>query len=180
MICTKGMSTPQQLLKPHDLVVLTKIMLLDNEDCTLRSLGNDLGLSNSAVHGSLVRSKKAGFILTSGKVVRKSLYECMVFGVPYFCFPQKGEVVNGVPTADFAPFLKGRFSPSGKIPLVWPCEENKSCVEGQTLVPLHSSVPAAALRDERLYEILALVDVLRIAESADRRLAAELLQKLLS
>lgn len=174
------MSTTQQLLKPHDLVVLTKIMLLDG-DCTLRRLEQDLGISNSAIHESLVRAKKANFIMTSGKVVRKSLYECMVFGVPYFCFPQKGEIAVGIPTADYAPFLKGKFAaPPAKIPLIWPCDEGRGCVEGQTLLPLHTAVPKASLRDERLYEILALVDVLRVAEAPDRKTAAEFLQRLLS
>jgi hypothetical protein len=45
------------------------------------------------------------------------------------------------------------------------------------LLPIHPSVPEAALRDERLAESLALVDAMRIGDARLRGLAAEVLKE---
>jgi hypothetical protein len=41
------------------------------------------------------------------------------------------------------------------------------------LAPLSDKVPAAAARDPWLYQILALVDAIRLGQARDRKLAAE-------
>jgi hypothetical protein len=52
---------------------------------------------------------------------------------------------------------------------VWPWA--KGNVRGHGIVPLYSSVPAAAGEDVNLYELLALVDALRIGRARERDLA---------
>lgn len=59
-------------------------------------------------------------------------------------------------------------------PLIWPHPDGKS--RGQSLTPLYRAAPYAALQDERLYELLALVDMLRIGRARERSLAKERLR----
>ena len=52
-------------------------------------------------------------------------------------------------------------------------------VQGAAVQPLYSSVPGAARRDPALYDLLALVDALRIGRARERSLAEkEITQRL--
>ena len=67
------------------------------------------------------------------------------------------------------------FVETSELPLVWPHPDGKS--RGQSLTPLYRAAPYAALQDERLYELLALVDMLRIGRARERNLAKERLKE---
>ena len=62
-------------------------------------------------------------------------------------------------------------SDAGELPPVWPYADGK--VRGYSFAPLHKNVPQAALADERLYELLALVDALRNGQARERNLASQ-------
>lgn len=63
------------------------------------------------------------------------------------------------------------------LPPVWSDPEGN--VRGTAVEPLHPAVPAAARADAVLYELLALVDTLRVGRARERKLAeAELIQRL--
>ena len=63
---------------------------------------------------------------------------------------------------------------SSEPPPVWAHAEGK--VRGYAFAPLYPTVPAAALRDSRLYELLALVDAIRDGRARERNLAAKELE----
>ena len=44
-------------------------------------------------------------------------------------------------------------------------------IRGQGIAPLYESVPLAAAKDQQLYELLALVDALRVGRARERALA---------
>lgn len=48
---------------------------------------------------------------------------------------------------------------------------------GMAIEPLHPAVPDAARGDQRLWELLALFDSIRIGGPRERHLAAEMLEK---
>lgn len=50
-------------------------------------------------------------------------------------------------------------------------------IKGQAIAPLFKSVPVAAKADPKLYELLALVDAVRIGSLRKTQLAAQLLEK---
>ena len=74
-----------------------------------------------------------------------------------------------MPTAWAAPVLSGKISASEQIPPVWPDPEGS--VQGASVQPLYVSVPGAARRDPALYDLLALVDAVRIGRARERNLA---------
>jgi hypothetical protein len=73
--------------------------------------------------------------------------------------------------------MSGKFSASEQIPPVWPDPDGR--VQGAAVQPLYASVPGAARRDPALYDLLALVDALRIGRARERNLAEkEIAQRL--
>ncbi len=107
---------------------------------------------------------------------RQALLEFLVHGVRYVFPAVLGPETQGIPTAAAAPTL-GEKIPGGPT-AVWPQAEGKT--RGASLVPLYRAAPHAALQDDHLYRALALVDVLRLGELRERRLAQALLDEGLS
>ena len=102
--------------------------------------------------------------------LRKPLEEYLLHGVRY-AFPAKpGPVSRGFPTAYAAAPLAEKIS-SDELPPVWP--DPNGTVRGVAIEPLYSSVVKAAKSDSPLYELLALVDALRIGRARERNMAEE-------
>jgi hypothetical protein len=66
-------------------------------------------------------------------------------------------------------FLPSEIAVSNDLPPVWPWRDGNT--RGVGLEPLYKNVPHAALRDPALYQLLALVDVLRSGRARERNLA---------
>ncbi|MGE4553352.1 MAG: hypothetical protein AB7D57_09575 [Desulfovibrionaceae bacterium] len=162
---------------PQDVVVMLKLAV-DPASWSYESLAHDLGLSASMVHSAVRRARAAGLYDPSRRrPMLEALLEFLVHGVRYAFPAVEGGETRGVPTAGDAPVLASKFAPSGALPRVWPHPEGR--VRGIALGPLHKSAPGAALRDERLYAALALVDAVRMGRARERGLAEGLLRELL-
>jgi DNA-binding Lrp family transcriptional regulator len=155
--------------KPQDVVVALKLCL-GGARRSYAELGQDLGMSASEVHAAVRRLGDARLIAPETQEIRReALLNFLVHGVPY-AFPAiPKEVTRGMPTAWAAPVLSGKISASEQIPPVWPDAEGS--VQGASVQPLYGSVPGAARRDPALYDLLALVDALRIGRARERNLA---------
>lgn len=162
-------------LLPQDALVALRIALHPAES-TNAQLAADLGLSGSQVHYALERCRASGLILKgSSRASVPHLLEFLVHGLRYVFPPQLGPVVRGVPTAHSAPPLNRQLLAEDAV--VWPHPKGEA--RGVGLVPLHKSVPMAAMRDEKMYQALALIDALRVGRVRDRALAERHLKKLL-
>ena len=84
---------------------------------------------------------------------------------------ERGGLTRGMPTAHAAPPLRDQLAASDAPAPVWPDPEGT--VRGEEFAPLYRSVPQAARADERLYELLALVDALRGGRARERELAVK-------
>ena len=171
------MNNKQQIMSPHDIVILLKIVSYGDKQWFQKPLAEELGISQSEVSKSLNRSKYAGLLDPTGKKVMKlALLEFLQFGIRYI-FPQKpGPIVRGVATSHSASPLKEQINSTEVF--VWPYA--KGNVRGQSILPLYPSVPEAALKDEILYQLLALIDALRVGRAREKELALEELKKLIS
>ncbi len=169
------MKTQSQYLKPQDVVVLLKIISIKNPNWKQKDLANELGLSQSEVSEAIARCKYANLVDPRGKSVLKfGLLEFIQYGLRYV-FPQKaGPVVRGVPTSHSAAPLNKFITSSENY--VWPYA--KGTMRGHSVIPLYNSVPQAALKDEKLHQLLALVDALRIGKSRERGIAIEEIKKI--
>ena len=105
-----------------------------------------------------------------------NLAEFALHGAKYAFPAVKLPLVVGVPTSHSAPAFAGVFAP-GSTDFVWPHPNGP--VRGIGVEPLHPSVPFAAMQDERLYELLALFDALRVGKARERNMALQRLQALI-
>ena len=160
-------------MKPQDIVILLKIIAINHDSWQQKPLAQELRMSQSEVSQSIARSIYAGLLADKGKRVMKSnLLDFLHYGIAYV-FPQKpGAVVRGIPTAHSAMPLINQIESTEDY--VWPYAKGNQ--RGHGIVPLYSSVPEAALNDGELYDLLALVDALRVGKIREKNLAMEMLK----
>ena len=138
--------------KPQDIVVALKLTV-DADHSSYAGMGKALGMSASEVHAAVRRLVEARLIDPETKKVRLvALRNFLVHGLPY-AFPAiPKEITRGMPTAWASPAMSGKISSSEQLPPVWPDPEGR--VQGASVQPLYPSVPGAARRDPKLYDLL--------------------------
>lgn len=155
--------------KPQD-VVVALLLVLEPAEKTYAELGQILGMSASEVHAAVRRLREARLVDPETREVRvEPLRNFLVHGVPYAFPANQKEITRGMPTAWAAPFLAERIRSSDQQPPVWPDPDGTT--QGSAVEPLYPSVPGAARRHPALYELLALVDALRVGRARERGLA---------
>jgi hypothetical protein len=158
------------ILKPQDIVVLLKLVALREHPWSYASLANDLFMSASEVHAGIKRAIAARLMDTTGKqALNRSLEEFIIHGVKYAYPPDRGGLTRGIPTGYAAAPLKAMISQPPELPPVWPDPEGDT--RGNEFSPLYKSVPKAARKDIKLYELLALVDAVRDGRAREREIA---------
>jgi len=155
-------------LKPQDVCVLLKIVVLRRGPWSYGQLALELGMSASEVHAGVKRADHASLMRLDdgwGYPNVHAFEEFLVHGLKYAFAPVRGGLTRGVPTAHAAPPLCALLGAPAGPPPVWP--DAAASVQGIEFLPLYKSVPFAAARDPRLYELLALVDALRADDCPD-------------
>ncbi len=160
----------QYTMKPQDVVILLKIISLNNDNWQQVPLSQSLKISQSEVSQSVARSRYAGLIDDKGKqVMRTALMEFLQYGLAVVFPARPGAVLRGIPTAHSAAPLNKVIS-SGED-YIWPSAKGK--LRGQAITPLYENAPLAALEDEKLYALLALADALRVGRARERNIAIQ-------
>ena len=170
------------ILKPQDVVVLLKLVVLGPQPWTYQRLAEELSMSPSEVHAGVRRAVAAQLMndatTGNGRLNYLALREFLLHGVRYAYPPKRGGLTRGMPTGYAAAPLNKVIAPSSDPPPVWAYAQGT--VRGLSLEPLYPSVPAAAERDPKLYELLALVDALRDGRARERNFAAKELEDRIS
>jgi hypothetical protein len=162
-------------LKPQDVLVLLKLVAIGKRHWTYSGLAGELGMSASEVHGAIKRLSTAQlFFPDSETVFHGNAVEFLVSGVRYAFPAERGTQTVGLPTAHAAPPLNEQIVPGRSLPPIWPSRHGG--VPGISLTPLYPSVPEAAHADPHLYELLALVDALRIGKARERMIASQIIR----
>ncbi len=162
-------------MRPLDVVVLLKIIAYPNENWKLINLASDLNISLSEISVSLSRSAFAGLIdATKRKVFRRNLFDFLQHGLRYV-FPQRaGELAIGMPTAHSAPLFTQQLISEDIY--IW--ADMNGNVRGQVIEPLYPTVPFACQKDTVLYDLLAIVEILRVGKTREIQLALQKLDKI--
>ena len=166
------------VLKPLDLLVVLKLWVGRGKAWTYQPLADELGLSLATLHASVKRARMAGLLVGPGLPVPPAppLREFLVHGARYAFPVQMGQPSRGIPTAHAARPLQEHMLPSDEAPPVWAHPKGK--MRGISVEPLHPAAPGAALKDPGLYELLALLDAIRIGRARERQLAAKLIEEI--
>ena len=166
------MPLSQPSLRPGDVAVALELSARPGQG--LVPLATAVGISLGAAHNAVRRLRAARLVRPDERhVIVPSLLDFLVSGVPYAYPGVLGAIARGVPTAWSAPPLADAFR--GADPVVWPSASGS--VRGQSLTPLYGGAPATEKNRPDLYELLALVDALRIGRARERARASGLLRE---
>ncbi len=162
-------------MRPHDVVVLCKIIIQHQKEWQNRMLAESLFISSGEISESLNRSRTARLIDHNKKMVNKaSFYEFLLHGLP-FVFPgELGALQRGIATAHSHNFMKQYFDSNTNY--IWPDYEGS--LVGLALKPLYENQTKAVKFDAKLYEVLALIDVLRIGKVREIEVAKKEIHKI--
>ena len=162
-------------MRPQDIVVLLKIISLQNQKWRNIDIANALHLSPSEVSEALNRSKISKLIDGKKKSVNSNSFkEFLVYGLKYVFPVEPGAIVRGVPTAHSAPPISEVIS-QGEDIYVWPYANGDT--RGQAIDPLYKTIPEVAQKDKSFYELLAIADVLRVGRAREIKIAIVELEK---
>ena len=163
------------MLKPQDIFVLLKLVVMGSRPWSYTILAVELGMSSSQIHSAVKRVLAAKLaVRLREKIVPnfRNLEEFLIHGLKYVFWAEQGEMTRGMPTAYAAPPLAELLvSTTAEPPPVWPDPDGDAA--GLEIRPLCRSAPGAARRDAKLYEWLVLADALRGAGRARERELAE-------
>ena len=161
-------------MRPQDVVVLLKITTLSTTPWQGKDLAAALFISPAEISDALRRCQYARLLQPDGRTVQQqALLRFLQHGLPYVFPAHPSGFVQGTPTAWSAlPNLPQLRTPSEPA-YVWPDPEGQAW--GLSVSPLYASTPAAARLNAEWHAVLALVDVLRLGVSPQRKAAYELL-----
>jgi hypothetical protein len=172
-------------MRPQDVVVILKLIAQRptiEENTNLKSIVNNqnktiarnLQMSEAEISESLRRSEYAGLIAdkVTKKVNQKAFLEFLIYGIKYVFPTHPGAMVRGIPTAHSALPMKDKIV-SDEI-FVW--EYPEGTIRGQAIEPLYHTVPKIVEEDQKLYELLGLVDSIRTGTSRINSIAAKELE----
>lgn len=162
-------------MRPQDIPVLLQLHLMDGKDWLYADIAALLKISPSEVSESLERSKIAGLLDNSKrKIMPAALWEFLVYGIRYVWPAVLGKKQRGVPTAHSAKPLSDIIVSNEDI-YVW--ANAKGNVRGESLQPLYPTIPDIVENNPQLYELLALIDALRIGKAREVQIARDELNK---
>lgn len=163
-------------MRPQDVVILLKLSTIKSELWRMQDIASSLQISASEVSESLQRSAQARLVSDNKRTIFSvSFLEFLIYGLKYVFPVAPGSVVRGIPTAHSAPPLNQTIVASATDNYVW--ADSKGTIRGQAIVPLYKTVPKIALENPALYELLALVDAIRVGKAREVKLAIDELSK---
>ena len=160
----------QITLRPSDVVVACQLTI--TPEAQFIQLAQSTGLSAGECHNAVRRLRQARIVLSDNRRPSADVLSTfLVNGVPFAFPPIVGAETIGMPTAHSAPPFAAMVETVDRF--VWP--DSGGAMRGQSLVPLFPGAPALAGMNTPLYELLAIVDALRVGTTRVRHVAADLI-----
>jgi len=165
-------------MRPHDIVILIKMLTLCNEKLSMVEMADCLQISQGEISKAMDRNAIAGLVSPDKTKVNKlALREFLIFGLKYVFPPQVGHSARGIATAHSAPPVNQHIT-EGNEHYVW--SYYKGTKRGNTIVPLYDKIPRIVENQPNLYEFLTIIDTLRIGKKREIEIAIAELDKRLN
>lgn len=162
------------MLRGQDILVLLKIIAKDSKPWQSKDLAAELFISPAEISLSLNRCVNARLLSEDKKTVyRQSFMEFIQYAIQYIFPAMPGAMSNGVLTGHSHPVMAKQFHPELKY--VWP--DATAPDRGLSIEPLYKTVVQSARQDPALYNMLAMIDVLRVGRVREKKVALEKLNK---
>lgn len=162
-----------------DVVVALALASQPSRRWEFAPLARALHVGAATAHRAVGRLIEARLVDAGDRKVRpRALSDFLAHGLPHVFPAQPGPQALGVPTAHSAPVMADLIASAPGDALVWP--SSRGSVRGSSVDPLHGSVVSAALENRELYDLLALVDALRLGRAREKKIARAELERRLS
>jgi hypothetical protein len=162
-------------MRPQDIVVLLKIIAMKDNSWRNIDIATALQISPSEVSEALNRCKIAKLIDSKKKKVHiNSFKEFLIYGLKYVFPVEPGSMVRGIPTAHSAAPINEHISQGVDI-YVWPYAKGNR--RGQAIEPLYKKLPIVVQEDTLFYELLVIIDTIRVGRRREINFAIEELEK---
>ena len=163
-------------LQPQDIFVLLKLVVMENKDWDKASLAAELDMELPELHQTITRTRAAHLAVQDQDNITphfRNLEHFLLNNFKKSFPPQYGTQTRGVATSAHPASPIAIILPIHPPELinVWP--NNKKQTRGIAITPLYKSAPEVALKDQKFWEMLALVDVLRSDLVNEREIAIE-------
>jgi hypothetical protein len=163
-------------MKNSELLCALRLAVWPSSQWTYKELSSSLGLAYARTHEAVAGAAACRlYDMKRKRVAYAGLMEFLEHGVKYAFPAYPGERVVGIRTAADAAPMRDLLSATDGPPCVWESEDGQT--QGIAVAPLHRLVPAATRQDMDFYELMALIDVLRLNQSVRQ---VNLAKKLLS
>ncbi len=162
-------------MKPQDIVILLKIATMKGSPFLQKDIADGLHISKSELSESLNRSVLAGLLRSDKKqVLYLGLTDFIKSGLRYVFPAAPDRIVRGIATAHSAYPLNEKIV-SEKDVYVWPFAKGDK--RGQAIEPLYDNAPEIAKSDPELYQLLTLVDAIRVGRAREKSIATEMIEE---
>jgi len=155
-------------IKPQDILLLLK--MISSPNLKQKELAQAIFISQTEVSHGLKRLEHTGLIGSSGQIQLEAVCEFLIHGMKYIFPAETGAMTVGLPTAYANPkfkFVKYKIEDI----YVWP--HPKLGKKGIALLPIYPSVAEACAKDELLYEMMSLLEMIRIGRAREKNIAAK-------
>jgi len=152
--------TAAQATLPFDIVLA---LHLTGASGTLKAIADGLAVVPSQVHASLARLESATLLKPGTRTVNaRALIEFLTGGIRYAFPVHRERLVAGVPTAYSALPLSADVDAVDV--LVWNAPNHPLAVQGFSIRPLYPRAPLLIDRAPATYQLVAIVDALRLGD----------------
>lgn len=172
-------------LQPIDILVLLKMSVFEEDSG--HKLASELAIPQPAVQDSIARLEAVQLVM---RYEGKRHVNCILargflaHATRWIAPAVPGAVLRGFPTSHAARLMRTKFFAGSEpyVIAVFSDEESPPAellAEGPSVEPIHPAVPRAISRDERLRDLITIVDAFRVGTARDRKVAAEVLMECL-
>lgn len=172
----------QRHMQPQDLLILL-LMMLDRRPLMQKDIADRLGISPAAVSYAMARLESIGLLANNRQtVMRRKVLDFIRYAIGIIYPAELGPQVRGIPTARSAHLLDPGASFDESIDqkvdaiqsYVWKAGDGTAI--GTAIKPIYPSVSKVALMERRLYQVLNLIDVVRVGNIREQKLAYQALE----
>ena len=154
---------------------------------SVRGLAESIVMGKSEVSECIKRLVKVGLLVIHNQnfsqrldlasldwdINKRGFFHLVIYSFQYF-FPAELKSMDfGLPTAFSKEGPNSLLAYSSPVPYIWPIQTYKS-ISGIAVEPMHKSIPYAAINDEYLYEIFAIIDIFRMGSPREKHIAEKL------
>lgn len=162
--------------RPFDIVLALRLL---KPAATFTVLAEQLAASPSQVYAAAKRLELAGLLRADELATNpRALLDFLLGGIRYAFPVQRGALTEGIPTAHSAAPLNATVDAIEV--LVWPAPKLPGAVRGFSITPMYPRAVHLRERSLETYQLLTLVDALRLGDARLRSHARTLLERLVA